>query len=325
MLRKIEISHRTIIFAVILLIGVWFLYFIRDIILQIFVALLIAIILSPLVLRLSKLKIPRTLAAFLIYVVLMGFLVFVVSSLVPPLIEQTTSFAFALPDYVARINLPVSIDETFAREVSAQLSGLPQQVVRFAVSVFSNVLTILTTIIISFYMLVGWNKLEKQLEDLFGEKRGGQFKSYLINLENKLGSWARGEMLLMIMVGLSTYLGLLLIGVPYALSLALLAGILEIIPMLGPIIAGIPAVIVGFSISPFVGIAVASLSFLIQQLENYVFVPNVMKKSVGLNPVITLLALIIGFKIAGISGAILSVPVVITLQTVLAPLVSEDK
>jgi predicted PurR-regulated permease PerM len=94
----------------------------------------------------------------------------------------------------------------------------------------------------------------------------------------------------------------------------MLAGLLEIVPYIGPIIAAIPAVIIGFGISPVIGLATAALALLIQQLENYVLVPKVMEKSVGVSPIVTLLSLAVGFKVAGIVGALISVPVVITLQ-----------
>ena len=100
-------------------------------------------------------------------------------------------------------------------------------------------------------------------------------------------------------------------------SLALLAGIFEIVPYLGPIVASIPAIILGFSISPFVGGAAIGLAILIQQLENYVFVPKVMEKSTGMSPIIILLALAVGAKLAGITGMVISIPIVIIIQTLL--------
>ena len=120
----------------------------------------------------------------------------------------------------------------------------------------------------------------------------------------------------MLLIGLANYIGLLILGVPFALPLAIIAGLLEIVPNIGPIIAAFPAVIVGFGVSPLTGFAVAALAFLIQQIENYVLVPKIMEKQAGLSPIITLLALVIGLKVAGIVGAILSIPIVITTQIV---------
>ncbi len=325
MLRKIEISHRTIIFTVLFLMLLWFLYLVRDVILQVFVALLIAIILNPLVTKLSKYKVPRGISAIVIYLILIGILGVSLSGLVPAVIDQTTAFVGILPSYISNFQLPFGLNQTFAQELSAQLGKLPQQIGGFVVSIFSNTLTILSTLIVSLYLVIEWATLENELEHFFGESKANSLKTILRELENRLGGWARGELILMFIVGLSVYVGLLLIGVPYALPLAILAGFLELIPMLGPIVAAVPAVIVGFSVSPWSGVAVAALAFLVQQVENYVFVPNIMKKSVGLSPVVTLLSIIIGFKLAGISGAILSVPVVISIESLLQARLKSQK
>ena len=127
----------------------------------------------------------------------------------------------------------------------------------------------------------------------------------------------RGQLLLMLAIGFATFLGLILLGIPYALPLAILAGLLEIVPTLGPIIAAIPSIIIGFGISPFIGFAAAFLGLLVHQLENYLLVPKIMEKSVGISPIITLLALAIGAKLAGIAGVFISMPVLITSQVLL--------
>jgi predicted PurR-regulated permease PerM len=118
----------------------------------------------------------------------------------------------------------------------------------------------------------------------------------------------------MFVVGLSTYIGLRLLGVPYALPLAILAGLLEVIPIVGPIVAAIPAVIIGFGISAVIGVSTIALAFLIQQVENYVFVPAIMNKSVGLSSLVILLSLSVGFRLVGVVGAIVSIPAFLTLQ-----------
>ena len=157
-------------------------------------------------------------------------------------------------------------------------------------------------------------KLDDHLGFFFGEEKKHKAGKLIDLLETRLGGWARGELILMALVGVSTYVGLALLGIPFALPLALLAGLFEIIPYLGPIIAAVPAVLIGLSISPLMALATAALAFLIQQLENYIFVPKVMEKSVGVSPIITLIALAIGLRLAGIIGVVISVPVVITLQ-----------
>jgi predicted PurR-regulated permease PerM len=312
--KKIEISHRTIIFTVVFLLLLWFLYFIKDLILQLFLALLIMAILNPLVSKLSDYKIPRAISVLLSYILFIAVVVAAIAGVAPPLIEQSTSFVNNLPKYLASLGLTAYLGEQAISNFVSQLGSVPGQVARFTVSLFSNVLSVITVLLFAFYMLLAREKLDDQLSYLFGDARKKKIGSLIDRLEEQLGGWARGQLTLMILVGVSTYVGLRLLGIPFSLPLAILAGLLEIVPYIGPIISAIPAVIIGFGISPLIGIAVLALAFLVQQVENYVFVPKVMEKSVGVNPIITLLALTIGFRIAGVVGVIISVPVVITIR-----------
>lgn len=312
--RKIEVSHRTIIFTVVFLILLNFLYFIRDIILLVFVALLIMTILNPLVTKLSKFKIPKALSILVSYIVIFGLIGVALAGVIPPLIEQTTSFINGLPEYLENLGASSFVSQQVMSQFLVRVGDLPAQVARVTISIFSNILGVLTVLFFAFYLLLSRDKLDDQLASFFGEKRSKEIAKLFDTLEEKLGGWARGELILMAMVGVSTYIGLRLLGIPFALPLAMLAGLLEIVPYIGPVIAAIPAVIIGFGISPVIGLATAALAFLVQQLENYVLVPKVMEKSIGVSPIIILLSLAIGFKIAGIVGALISVPVVITLQ-----------
>ncbi len=316
--RKIEISHRTIIFAVLFLVSLWFLYYIKDLILELFVALLIMAILNPLVTRLSKLKIPRAISVFIAYLVVFGIFGAAIAGIIPPLVEQTTSFVNNLPKYLSSLGVGGYINEQITGQLLAQLGSIPGQLVKVGVSVFSNVIAVITVLILAFYLLLARDKLEDQLGLFFGEDKKRELGRIIDLLELRLGGWARGEFTLMALVGVSNYIGLVILGIPFALPLAILSGLLEIIPYLGPVVAAIPGVIIGLSISPLMGLAVAALAFLIQQLENYLFVPKVMEKSVGVSPIITLLALAVGFRIAGVVGVVISVPMVLTVQVLLS-------
>lgn len=312
--RKIEISHKTIIFTAAFMGALWFLYFVRDIVLQLAVALLISAVLNPLVASLSKIKIPRAVSILVMYVLLLGVLGGTIALIISPLIQETTSFVNSLPVYLSRIRLPFLVGQEFESQMASQLGNLPASFLKFSISFFSNILTVLAIFIFSFYFLLSREKLNEFFANLFGEEKHGEYIKIINDWESKLGSWARGQLILMVVVGVATYLGLLLLGIPFALPLALLAGILEIIPTLGPIVASIPTIIVGIGISPATAVGAAALSFLINQLENYILVPKIMEKSVGISPIITIVAIIVGFRIAGVAGAILAVPVVITLQ-----------
>jgi predicted PurR-regulated permease PerM len=182
------------------------------------------------------------------------------------------------------------------------------------VSVLTNVVNLVSVLVFTFYLLLSRDKLSEQLGFYFSKQRQDQIEKIVLLLEKRLGGWLRGQVALMIMVGSATYIGLFILNIPFALPLSILAGLLEIIPYLGPVASAVPAVLIGLGISPIVGLAVVALYFLIQQLENYIFVPKVMQRTVGVSPIVTLLALAIGFELAGITGVIISVPLVVVLQ-----------
>ena len=312
--KKIEISHRTIIFVFVFIFALWFLYFIRDIILQLFVAVFIMTVLNPFVRTLTRFKIPRTLAVFVIYLFIIALFSLLIAGIIPPLVEQSTSFANSLPKYLSTLGISPYISEQITGQIISSIGSLPVQIIKVGVSIFSNVISVLAVLVFSLYLLLSREKLEDQLGFLFGDEKKKKIGRVIDRLEMRLGGWARGELALMILVGSANYIGLSLMGIPFALPLAILAGLLEIIPNIGPITAAIPGIIIGLSISPVTGLAVGALALLIQQLENYVLVPKIMEKSVGVSPLITLLALAIGFRIAGVVGAILAIPATITLQ-----------
>lgn len=313
--RKVEISHKTIIFTVAFLIGLWFLFYIRDILLQLFVAVFIMVVLNPTVRRFhNKFRIPRGFSVLVVYFSAIALITISLGNIVPPLVEQTTHFVNGLPAYLRELGIAPVISDQLINEVLLQLRTLPGQIVRLTVSVFSNLIALLTILIFAFYLLMAREKLGDQLSYFVGSEKAKEIVHILDELETKLGGWARGQLALMILVGSTSYIGLVLLNMPYALSLAIIAGLLEAVPYIGPIISAIPAVIIGFGISPVMGVANIALYFLIQQLENYIFVPKVMERSVGISPIITLAALTIGFRLAGIAGVFLSVPVVITLR-----------
>lgn len=315
---KIEISQRTIITIVLVFLTLKFLALTFDIIVTIFVGLLIMAILNPIVSKLSYYKIPRPLSVIVSYLVIIAILSISFAALIPPLVTQTTTFVNHLPTYISDLGLPYS--EQFIEQIISQLATIPAKAAQLTLSLFSNMLELITILVFAFYLLMMREHLDEHLAPFFNQTKKEKIDKIIDILENRLGGWARGQLLLMIVVGASTYLGLAILGLPFALPLAIFAGFLELIPYIGPFIAAIPAILIGFSISPFLGFAAASLAFLIQQLENYVFVPKIMQRSAGVNPIITLIALAIGYNLAGMTGLLISVPCAITLEVLLKEL-----
>lgn len=313
---KIEVSHKTIVFTVVLILSLWFVFVIRDIIMQFFVALLIMAILNPMVSKLSKYKIPRALSVLVIYVILITIFSFTLSAVIPPLADQTSSFINNFPSFLEKIGLPSLVSQRIIQQLVDQLGTLPERAARLTVSLFSNILAVVSVLVFAFYLLSERDKLNAQIGYFFGEGKKKKVGRFIDRLESNLGGWAGGELILMTVVGSSNYIGFRLLGIPFALPLAILAGMLEIVPYIGPILAAIPAVMIGFGISVITGAATLALAFLVQQVENYVFVPQIMKKSIDVNPIVTLLALAIGFRLSGVVGLLISVPVFITLRLI---------
>jgi predicted PurR-regulated permease PerM len=311
--RKVEISHRTIVFTFVFIGFIWLIYLIRDLILQLLMAVFITTIFDPTVTKLASRGVPRSLSVLLIYAIVFGFIGISLASLFPVIISQTQSFIANFPTFLDRIGLSIASGDVADKAVE-QLAALPQSIASTTVSFFSNILGIVTILIFAFYMLSEKATLYNQIVSFFGEERKKDISESISLVEDRIGKWSRAELVLMLMVGCANYIGLTLLGIPFSLPLSILAGILEIVPFIGPIIAAIPAVIIGFGISPISGIATAALATLIQQAESYVLVPKVMQKNVGVNPVITLISIAIGAKLAGIIGILLAVPIYISVE-----------
>lgn len=324
MSRKIEISHRTIIFTVLFLLGLWFLFQIRQIILVLFVAVILMSALNSPVARLENLRLPRWLAILFLYFLILGVIGVTVGVVIPPLIDQTVAFINRTTFYLKDIRA-FGFDANFIASQVSQLGPLSSNLLRVTLGFFSNLVGIVFLLVVTFYLLLERKNLKHYLLILFGEGGEKRAEEFVDKIEMRLGGWVRGEAVLMSIIGLMTYIGLRILGIEYALPLAILAGLLEVIPNIGPIISAVPAVLLGLTISPIMGLAVAALYFLIQQLENTIIVPKVMEKAVGVNPLVVILSLAIGFKLAGVVGAILAMPVVLVIQVVVREFFASEK
>ncbi len=315
---RVEISPRTIIYTISFLVGLWFLVQIRDILFLLFISFLVMTAIHPLVLLLERFRLPRMVSIILIYAILFGFFGVSLVGTIPGLVSQSTKLIQLLPNFVAKIWPYWSSD---AATLSQQLAPLGDNIVKFTLSIFSNIVATVTVLVFTFYFLLERRHVEATLAELFGVVAAKRSTDLLRLVERRLGAWVRGELLLMLSIGVFTYIGLTVLHVDFALPLAILAGVLEIVPMIGPIISAIPAVIVALSISPFLALSVGALYFVVQQVENNIIVPMVMRKSVGFPPLVTIISLMVGGRLAGVMGAVLAVPVALTLQVLISEFV----
>jgi predicted PurR-regulated permease PerM len=314
---KIEISHRTIIFILVILAAIWFVLQVRDILFLLFISFILMAALRPLVDRLEKMHLPRIISILLLYGIVFGGFGALIASIVPAVAVQSARLFDQLPDFLDRIYPGVALN---MQSLIGQIAPVGENVLRVTLGIFSNILTMLMVLTFTFYFLLERRHLKDFLDGLLGEHVGDTFFAILLRVEKRLGAWLLGELFLMFVIGLLVYIGLFSLRIEYALPLAIIAGMLEIVPTIGPIISAFPGVLVAFSHSPVLALSVVALYIIVQQIENNFIVPMVMKKSVGLQPILTILALMIGGRFAGVVGAILAVPILVTVQEIIASL-----
>ena len=326
---KIEISHKTVIFITAFVIGLWLLVQLTGIIIMLVLSfILLSALLKPVQWLTSK-NIPRIISILLIYIIIIFLIGVVVGIIMPPLISQTTEFVNKLPQiisstdsYIIFHRIPVENLSTIMAKQINQFSG---DLVAITSKIVSSVVLIVTMFVLTFYLLLDWKNLIKVISSPFSGAEEKRIINIISKVEDGLGQWVRGQLLLSLVVGTLTYIGLTIIGIPYALPLALIAGIFEILPIVGPIIAAVPAILVGLTISPIMAVAAAATFLIVQQLENHLIVPVVMSRVVGVRPPIIIISLLIGAQLAGITGVFLAIPIIVVIKILTKELLSEEK
>lgn len=319
---RVEISFKTILLTLFVVFGSYFLYNIKDILMLLFLSIIFSSALNPIVSKMEKRKIPRPLSIFSIYLLLLAIIVVTVAIVLPPLVHQTTVLLSQVNFPNILESLDIGIVQNSIKDYESLISrigGSLPTILNAIVGTFSGVLIAFTLLVMTFYMILERAHLHKHMTWMFGGKSAeNKAEKFITSLEKQLGGWVRGELTLMLIIGVMTYIGLSLLGIPFALPLAILAGVLEVVPNIGPTISAIPAVIIAFITgSPAIGGVTILLYILIQQLENNLIVPKVMSDAVGIHPLMTIVVLLAGFRVGGVAGMLLAVPIYITIRTVL--------
>ena len=308
--KDIIISTRTILILLTSVLVLWLMIQISGILLSVFVALILTLGLNPLVDWLAERKLSRTLAVVLTYIIFLSIVIGLFALAFPLIISQLQKLVERLPLYVSSVSIPgfEEFGGQFLDTLVSEISKATGDVVRVTLNFFSNAFSIVTVLVLTFYFLLDYPNLKEKFLGLYTRSSKKRVASLIDEIEDKIGGWVRGQLSLMFIVGLASFVGLTLLRVDYALSLAVIAGLLEIVPMIGPLVSFIPAVLVASAGSPLSVALVAVLYILIQQLESSFVVPKVMEKAVGFSPIVTLIAILIGGKLFGFLGALLSIP-----------------
>lgn len=325
--KHYEITPRTVLFTLIVLIGLWALIQIRLVVVALFVALILSLALDPLVEKLKGWRLPRPLGVFLVFFVFLAVVGGLSAYGFTPLVTQTGKFIVNLPEFLSPIldRLgPTPLAAELQQQLVVQATLLSANILAIAGAVVSNVFSLLMILILTFYFLLDWENLRKRFIKALHKDSRGRMQKIINSIEKRLGGWLRGQLILMILVGVLVYLGLFALGVEYALPLAVIAGLFEVVPVIGPIVSGIPALVVGFGTSFWLGVWILVLYVIVQQLENSVIVPHVMGRTAGLSPLTTLVILFVGGSLFGIGGVVLAIPATIMLSILARDLLDWD-
>lgn len=333
-----SISMSSILRVFLMLLIIWFAWLIRDIIALVFISLILASAFDPTVDYLQQRRIPRAFGIILIYVVFFSALTMVVIGISKPIANEVRNIAQDIPHYYQEVNKSIdrfqsvqlfgtdratpirgSLDEALAN-LTQLASGNVLPVVS---TIFGGLITIMMALVITFYFSVQESAVRQFIVWLTPKGKEEKTINIIDKIQSRLGLWLRGQLLLSLIIFVITYVGLKILGIQYALVLALLAGFFEVVPYLGPILSAIPAIFLTL-ISPWGGwfkaVLVLVLYTIVQQAENHVIVPKVMSRTVGINPLIVIISILIGAKVGGIAGALVAVPVATALDVVLSEL-----
>lgn len=324
---RISISVGTVITTLLIMAGAYVLWLLRDLVLLVLTAIIIASAIEPQIAFLIRLSIPRFMAALLVYAAVFGFIFSLLFFFFPPIIADATNFFSAMPRYLDTINVPSSFPGiSSAANFSVEQHGIQsfvetllsfqsvftagsEGVLQILVTFFGGIFSLALVIVLSFYFALQ----STGVDDFLRMVMPVRYEEYSIDLwkrsQKKIALWMQGQILLSVIVGILVYLGLLIIGIPYALLIAVFTASMEIIPVFGSLIAGTVAVIVGFSEG---GVSLATivlgLYIVVNQFESNLIYPLIVKKIIGIPPLLVIVALIAGYTLAGFLGVLLSVP-----------------
>ncbi len=316
---------------------VWAMYLARNALLIIYISGLLAIGFGPIVRAIERQQLvarrfPRWFAILIVYTVIIGSLTVVGLLVVPPLIDQAQELWRRIPQLLDRgqaflmryglLNHRVTLEEA-VRSAPSSGGNAVDTVATAVARVVGGLFGVLTVLVLTFYLMLESDSLYAAFARLFPREDRPRIKEAVRKISTKVSAWLNGQLILGGTIGVSAAVGLYFLGVPYFYVLALIAGFGEMIPVIGPILSAIPAVIVAFAVSPRTALFVMIFYVVQQQVENHLLVPKVMERQVGVSAVTVIVALLIGGAMLGITGAILAVPTAAILQVLAQELLEE--
>lgn len=328
---SISITSGTFIRALFIGVLAYMAWILRDLVLLVITAIVIATAIEPGVMFFAKRKIPRVISVVLMYALVLGSLFSIIYFFLPPILADAQGVVTQLPQYLAALNLPIgSIPglESLTTDGSSMQSVLQtifayqtafadssEGALRLASAIFGGLFSLILVIVLSFYFALQDTGVEEFLRLVTPSKQEGYVIGLWHRAQKKIGQWMQGQLILSVLIGVIIYLVLLILGVPYALFLAIMAAIFDLIPIFGSFIAGVAATVIAFGSGGLaLALLVAGLYFIVNQFEAHLIYPLVVNKVVGIPPLLVILALIAGGTLIGFLGVLLSVPFAAVLR-----------
>ena len=326
---ELDYSTKVILRVAAVFLALGFLWVVRDIAIVLLLSLVLASAMEPMVDYLNRHRIPRSVSVLGAYFIVIAIVGLIAALMAPLVVEQFQVLSANLPQYAVEIQARYpNLTSLFGGAdlysvIQTLLSGGNVDIFTRTVGFFNGIFAVISVLVFSFYMVAADRGMKHFIRDLVPTAHQGVVMGLIEKIQRKMGMWVVGQLILSVFIFLLTYVGLSILGVKYALFLALLAGILEVVPYVGPFLSAIPAVFFALIQSPALVVGVIILYIIIQKTEGYVLVPKVMEKTVGTSPLVVLLALLIGFKLAGILGLLLAVPLAGAITVIIAELFHE--
>jgi len=325
--HTLTVSFKTVFYTLLSFGFVYFLYISFDVLITVVLSLVIVLSIEPLVKELLKLRIfdkspfKRTSAVLVSYLLVLLSLILVMVFAVPELIREFPPLVAALERAIRDYSLQYNINlENFSN-----ISQITERAVSISLGFFSNIFGLLSLILLSLYMSLEWEVIKKFIHKLVPNGNGHIFDKIVYDLETYMGYWIKGQMILMFVIWIFSTIVLYFLGNPFFFPLGLVAGLLEIVPIVGPLISTILAVLVAFTYGgPKIALITLIAFYLIQVFENNFLVPKVMQKVSGFSPVLILLSFLVFSNFLGVVGAILAIPIVMFLNILLKHLVPRN-
>lgn len=332
---NLNISFKTLFKIAVFLLGIYFLFVLRGLGLIILTGIVIASVVEPAVKWFVKKNLPRALSAILVYALITGFLALIFSFVVPPLLGEMVSAVNSIPKYVKTIDIFTPVNKNVYSgtkilfpdipstiSVGDIISNVTNAISRFSGGMFDTVATffggIISTIlvlVIAFYLSVREDGVGEFLSIVSPPEHEKYIRGLWQRAETKIARWMQGQLALGLVVFVFIYIGLSIIGIKHPLLLALIAGLFELIPVVGMTLSAIPAFFFGVLDGGIgVGLFILGLYLVVQQIEAHVIYPLVVKKLIGVPPLLVIIALVAGAELAGIVGALLAIPVSVALM-----------